>query len=123
MYQPKAQQKLNDYNYMRDRTRNASGTVGVIQSYNTETNTATVLISSPDSDVPNDLMTNVICPITLGVQNVAPEPGRPCWVVLKGGMNDRKAMISHYFNHNFSAFDYGKQYQARASVPRYQLGI
>lgn len=123
MFDPKTNEKLVNHHYLRDKTRNPSGSVGIIQSYNSQTNTATVLIASPDSDIPNDIMTDVMCPVQIGIQTVAPEPGRPCWIVYKGGVNDRKAMISHYFNHNYTSYDYTKQSVSRSAVPRYMLGI
>lgn len=123
MFNPKTQEKLNNYNYLRDQERNGNGKVGIIQSYDPVSNTATVLTAANDSDVPNDIITDVMCPVFPGIQMVAPEPGRPCWIVMKSGFNDRRAMISHFFNHNFSNYDYSKQYSIRSGIPSYMRGI
>ena len=58
-----------------------TGRLGVISSYDEANNTATVMISGEQTDVIEDILQNVMCPVTLGVQNVAPSPGRQCWVV------------------------------------------
>lgn len=123
MIDPRKKRELDNRDYLIRQRENNPGNFGIVQTYDPATNTATVLMSAPDSDELGDLITNVPCPVTLGIQNVAPEPGRPCWVVFKGAQNDRKAMISHYFNHQFEKFDHPKLYNARSSIPRYSLGI
>lgn len=116
-------QQVRDIISQHSAEGNGGGRYGIVQSYDTRTNTATVLMSSTDSDAVGDILTNVLCPVTLGIQTVAPEAGRPCWVVFKGERNDKKAMISHYFNHRFDTYDYSKQYNTNSSMPRYMLGM
>lgn len=122
-FDQKTNERLDLIDTLKRRQQNPSGNYGIIQSYDSETNSATVLMTAVDSDLPSDILTGVLCPVTLGVQTVAPESGRPCWVVFKGTFNDRRAIISHYFNHRFETHDYGKQYVARSSIPRYTLGM
>lgn len=96
---------------------------GIIQSYNPVSNTATVLLVGVDSDVPHQVLTDVICPVYMGIQMAAPDSGRPCWVAFKGGVNDNKAIIVSYFNHNYQRYDYAKQTIADSGVPGYMLGL
>lgn len=96
---------------------------GIIQTYDHTSNTATVLLSSPHSDTIGNILKNVPCPVFMGVQGVAPEPGRPCWVVFEGDQDEHNAVITHYFNHNFRGFDYGRQYNAKSAVPMFMLGV
>lgn len=116
---------------MRDEARNAvaenrlqsmTGRLGVIAQYDEISNTATVLISGEQSDAIEDVLEHVMCPVTLGVQTVAPSPGRLCWVVFKNG-NYSQPLISHYYNHRYSDYDYGKQTQANNGLPSYLLGM
>lgn len=116
---------------MKNEARNAisenkfqavSGRLGVISSYDQINNTATVIISSEQSDMVEDILTNVMCPVTLGVQSVAPGPGRECWVVFKNN-NISQPMITHYYNHRYSQYDYPKQTQANIGLPNYLLGL
>lgn len=98
----------------------AKARMGVIAKYDKVTNTATVFLTGQDSDEITDIVSNVLCPVTMGVQTVAPEPGRPCWVVFRGGM-DAQPMITHYFNHSYRKYDYGRTYSAPSSIPHHIL--
>lgn len=93
---------------------------GIIMDYDSTNNTATVLMSSAASDEPGELLKQVMCPTHIGVQSVAPEPGRPCWVVFKNG-TIASPIITNYFNHAFDQVDYTKQYQATNPLPRFMM--
>lgn len=99
------------------------GRYGIIMSYNAYANTATVLLSSPDSDITGDLLTNVPCPIQLGIQHVAPEPGRPCWVMFKNDRDNNNAVISHYFNPLYNKYDDMKHSTAVSGIPSFMTGM
>lgn len=101
----------------------SKGRYGLIMGYDKTTNTATVLLSAPDSDVIGDLLRQVPCPVQLGVQSVSPEPGRPCWVVFKNDRDNHNAVVSHYFNQHYNEFDYSRQTQAMSGVPNFMLGM
>ena len=99
-----------------------TGRLGVITSYDPFNNTATVLISGEQSDVIEDVLSNVLCPLNLGVQSVAPSPGTQCWVVFKNN-NRSQALITHYYNYRYSQGDYDKQSKAQIGLPTYLLGM
>jgi hypothetical protein len=103
-----------------DRAQRPNGVLGVISSYDRYTNTATVMVSKPDTDEIEEILPNVPCPVLLGVQSVAPEPGRPCYVVYKNG-NKSQALITHYYNHRYDHYDYFKQARAEVLLPSYLL--
>jgi len=105
-----------------DRVQHPSGVLGVVASYDRYTNTATVMVSAADSDVVEEIMHKVPCPVLLGVQSVAPEPGRPCYVAFKGG-NRNQALITHFYNHMYDEIDYSRQNKADVSLPSYLLNI
>lgn len=116
---PKFDQHID--NLMRQATQErAHPRYGVVMSYDSSDNTATVLLSAPDSDSMGDIISNVPCPVYMGVQNVAPEPGRPCWVAFKGH-NDRSPIITHFFNHAFKQYDNVRQNTAKTSIPNFHL--
>lgn len=104
-----------------DRFQHPGGLLGVIVSYSRYDNTATVAVSKPDSDEIEDILHKVPCPVLLGVQSVAPTPGTPCYVALKGG-NKRQALVTHYYNHNYSRYNYSKQNHTDSLIPSYLLG-
>lgn len=105
-----------------DDTRNIDR-FGVVLNYDSVTNTATVLMSSPVTESAGDILENVPCPVTMGIQTAAPEPGRPCWVCFKGSRGEKYPMISHFFNHNFQKYDYQRHTQAASGIPYYMLSM
>ena len=105
-----------------DDTRNIDR-FGVVLNYDGVTNTATVLMSSPVTESAGDILENVPCPVTMGIQTAAPEPGRPCWVCFKGNRGENYPMISHFFNHNFQKYDYQRHPQAASGIPYYMLSM
>jgi hypothetical protein len=96
--------------------------IGVITSYNAFTNTATVILSEPDSDAVDEIVTDVPCPTSIGVQLTAPEPGRMCVVLFKNGAITQPLIVS-YFNHSYRKFDYVKQNRAGYTLPTYLVSM
>lgn len=99
-----------------------SPTYGLVLSFDAIENTASVLLANPGTDDHGEIYNNVPCPTQVGLQTVAPEPGRPCWVVWKDNTNVYP-IITHYFNHVHARIDYMRQTQARNDVPRYFLNM
>lgn len=93
---------------------------GFVTSYDATRNTARVIMSRPGSDQPGEIYNNVPCPVQLGIQGVAPEPGRPCWVVFKGG-NFQYPIITHFFNYNYGEHDYGRSTRAGQVLPGFMM--
>ena len=90
---------------------------GVIQDYDPATHTATVLLPAQDSDAIGEILQGVPCPVTLGIEMVAPEAGRPCWVAIRRGQSNRGAIITNYFHHNFMSVDGPKKANMRSGIP------
>lgn len=105
--------------YLNQQAR--SGT-GVILYYDSVKNTATVLMSQTGTDRPGELLTNVACPTQMGIQGVAPEQGRQCWVDFR--TSDTSApFITHFFSVDYEQFDYVKQKSSKAPMPRYIMDM
>lgn len=102
--------------------QSSNGGNGVILAYDAQTNTATVLMSRPDSDEAGDILTGVLCPTQIGVQGVAPEPGRECWVAMRNG-STKMPIITTYYNRIYTKMDYNKQTKAVNPVPRFMYDI
>lgn len=97
-------------------------TYGIITSYNPTYNTATVITAKPGSSEFGETLFDVPCPVHLGVQAVAPEVGRPCWVSFKDN-SMAEPMITHFFNHVYNEIDYLRQTKAINPIPRYILNL
>lgn len=93
---------------------------GIVMEYNSTDNTATVLLAQPGSDIPGEFHRKVPCPTTFGVQSVAPEVGRPCWVTFRDGLQS-SPVITHYFHHDYENMEYDAQYYAKNQTPRFML--
>jgi hypothetical protein len=98
-----------------------TGRYGVISSYDPLTNTATVLLTAPDSDLVQQIIPKVPCPVYHGIQNAGPQPGTLCWVSFLSAKNESRPIITHFFNHNYEGKDYYRHTDARTGVPQYML--
>jgi len=107
------QKRLNE-----NEGRRVNDRQGVIMEYDRRTNTATVALSSQDSDIVGSILKKVPCPSYNGIQMIAPEEGRSCWVVFKGG-RESQPYVTHFFNHDFGKFDYRRMYRAGNDIPKY----
>jgi hypothetical protein len=114
-------QKQIDQTLQNQHYQKLTDAVGVILSYDRFANTATVLISKSETDEAEEILKNVPCPTYIGVQMAAPEPGRPCVVIFRNG-NITQPLITHYYNHRYSEFDYGRQSPTQFDIPTHLLG-
>lgn len=96
---------------------------GSVVSYDPAKNTATVALSAKDSDGIDRYLENVPCPVFMGIQLAAPEPGRPCYVVWLSANSESRPVISHYFNHEYQKRDYYRQSDARTGVSQFYLNM
>jgi len=115
---PKFSQSIRENIVQSHSKQQAVPGYGIVMDYDSVNNRATVLMSSAGSDQPGEIYKEVICPTTIGIQTVAPETGRPCWVVFKNN-NTAFPIITNFFNHVYDQIDYTKQTQATNSIPRY----
>lgn len=120
MNYPKFEQKIRDKIVSPMQAQQALSGYGIVMSYDTFTNTATVLMAQPGSDQIGQYLTNVPCPSTRGLQQSAPIQGYPCSVTYIDN-NVANPMITHFFNHDFIGIDYAKQYEAENDLPRFMM--
>jgi len=105
------------------RINQATPGYGLVMYYDAHDNTATVLMAQPGSDRPGEFYTGVPCPSYLGIQSVAPEQGRPCWVEFRDGMQS-SPIITHFFHRPTDEeenLEYASQFIAENHIPRFML--
>lgn len=117
---PKLTQSIKENIVQPHKDKQMQPGYGIIMDYDKLRNRATVLMSSAASDEVGEILKDVLCPTSIGVQGVSPEPGRPVWVVFKNG-SITFPVITNFFNHAFDEIDYTRQYQANNAIPRYML--
>lgn len=116
----KNQEKLQD-TLLKDKYHKYNGgTFGTIVGYDINTNTATVVIEKQETNHIDQILYGVPCPTYIGVQMVAPEPGRPCWVVFKNG-DVSVPLVTHYYNHMYHTYDHKKQTSTDSTIPSFLL--
>jgi len=70
---------------------------GTVMGYNSHNNTATVMVDEKYSSVVGNILPNVPCPFTYGIQSVAPSPGTRCLVGFRD-QHEEGPYIIMYFN-------------------------
>lgn len=117
---PKFESKLQDKIAQPGIDQMAHDGYGIVLGFDSNNNTATVLMSNKGSDAPGQTYTNVPCPTSIGVQMVAPDRGRPCWIAFKDS-SYQYPIITAFFNPIYSQIDYTKQTQSITTTPRFMF--
>lgn len=117
---PKFEQKLADKIVAPTMGQTAHPGYGIILAYDTQNNTAQVLMANQGSEEPGEIFSNVPCPVYVGIQTVAPEKGRPCWITFKDSSYSYP-VVTHYFNHAYNSIDYNRQNAAVNTTPRFMF--
>lgn len=121
MLTPKFKQALRE-EIAGSSNESARPRYGIIVSYDINLNTATVVLSAPDSDQVERILDHVVCPVYPGVQMLNPQPGQGCWVVWAGGKNDSRPMITHFFDWNYGSKNDNTRLAAH-TIPQYLLSM
>lgn len=119
---PKFEQAIRENIVEANEAQKSLPGYGIILDYDPMYNTATVMMADPSSDLPGELFHDVMCPTNMGLQTVAPEPGRPCWVVFRNN-SQAMPMITHFFNHVYHKIDYSRYTTSLNTIPRFMLGM
>lgn len=118
MQYPKFDAKLKQNVIQPQAKQKALSGYGMIAQYDPKTNTALVVMATRGSDDPGEVFKNVPCPVIMGANFTAPEPGRPCWVDFKDD-NHGFPFVTAYFNSNYASIDYSRQTNAADNTPKY----
>lgn len=114
-FDKKIQEQIDNTNFKTSKTR-----PGVIMSYDRVTNTATVVMEEQFSDAIGNVIKNVPCPFTKGVQTVAPTIGSRCLVAFRDN-NEIKPYIVNFFEDTSSKSNYWFNTVVRTGIPRYMV--
>lgn len=114
-FDKKIQDQIDSTRLKESRTR-----PGVVMSFDKINNTATVVVDDPHSGKPGQVLNNVPCPITKGVQNVAPFVGTRCLVGFRN-THETDAYILNFFDDVKSSTFYNRNYSVETGIPRYLI--
>lgn len=103
-----------------DASNMMTGSLGVITSYNPYNHTASVAITENDTDEIREILKNVPCPIMYGIQGVAPQPGKLCYVAFRNG-KIQSPMIIAIYNHRYDQYDYETQNKTYFAMPSHLM--
>jgi len=116
--------KFNDYMRQAAAQRDLEKPIsryGLVSAYDPTDNTATVILTAPDGDVVQQILSRVPCPVYPGIQQAAPGPGIMCFVVFLSPRNEARPIITHFFNHEYRKRDYYRHNDARSGVSQFHL--
>ncbi len=116
---PKFDEKLKSHisNNQLQQSKTRSGT---IMSYNKMNNTAVIILDDRMTNQIGDIIRNVPCPATLGVQSVAPTAGTRC-IVGFADTNERFPHIVSYIDDTNSVGRYMPNYSVNTGVPKFMI--
>lgn len=91
---------------------------GMILSFNKSTNTARVMLDNQISDNIGSVIENVPCPVTKGVQSVAPSVGTRCLVAFRDN-NESSPYILNYFEDTKLNPTFMINYTVNTGIPKF----
>jgi hypothetical protein len=114
-FDKKIQDQITTTEMQKARTR-----PGVIMSYDKVTNTAIVVLEDQYSDSVGNVIKNVACPYTRGVQFVSPVPGERCLVGFRDN-NEAKPYIINIYQDLGSNANYNYNYTLNTGIPKFMV--
>lgn len=114
---PKFENKIQNQ-IDQSKMRQARGRPGIIMAYDIRTNSASILVDDQMSGQIGNIMHDVPCPVNVGVQTVAPEPGTRCYVQFRDD-NEGSAYVAFYFDQHQVSSSYSRNYTINTGIPKY----
>jgi len=114
-FDKKIQDQIDVTEMQKARTR-----PGVIASYDKRQNTAVVILEDQYSQNIGNVIKNVVCPVTNGVQAVAPTPGSRCLVGFRDN-NEAKPYIINFYNDAGNTGNYRYYNTVNTGVPNFMV--
>lgn len=116
---PKFDKKISDAITTHDMQK-AKTRPGVIMSYDKMTNTAVVVLEDQLSNSAGNIIKNVACPYTRGVQTVAPTAGARCLVGFRD-VNEAQPYIINYYEDVNIMRNYSYNYTVNTGIPKFMV--
>lgn len=114
---PKFENKIQNQ-IDQSKMRQARGRPGIIMAYDIRTNSASILVDDQMSGQIGNIMHDVPCPVSVGIQMVAPEPGTRCYVQFRDD-NEGSAYVAFYFDQHQVSSSYSRNYTVNTGIPKY----
>jgi hypothetical protein len=102
----------------QSRMRQAKTRPGIIMSFDMKMNTASVILEDQYSGQIGNILHGVPCPVVVGIQSAAPEPGTPCIVQFRDD-NESDPYIISYFDKASVGTSYARNYTANSGIPKF----
>jgi hypothetical protein len=116
---PKFDKKIQDQIDVTEMQK-ARSRPGVIASYDKRQNTAVVILEDHYSQNIGNVIKNVVCPVTNGVQSVAPTPGNRCLVGFRDN-NEAKPYIINFYNDAGNMGSYRYYNTVNTGIPNFMV--
>lgn len=110
-------------NIVKDSMRqDYTPSMGIVLKYNREKHEVTIVTARPGSNQLGEMYTRVPCPQTNGVQTVAPQVGRPCWISFPNG-EQSSPVVTGFFNPYYRDNDFENESIAINDTPRFMMEL
>lgn len=116
---PKFDKKIQDQIDLTS-LKTAKTRPGTIINFNKYNNTATVVLDEQFSDSIGNIVTNVYCPVSRGIQTVSPVMGSRCLVGFRDN-SENNPYIINFFEDTISKPAFLGNYTVRSGIPGYMV--
>jgi hypothetical protein len=114
---PKFDEKLNSH-ISNNQLQQSKTRPGTIMSYNKMNNTVVIILDDRMTNQVGNIIRNVPCPATQGIQTVAPTAGTRC-IIGFTDVNERYPYIVSYIDDANSIGKYMPNYHVNTGVPKF----
>lgn len=114
-FDKKIQEQIDNSNFKASKTR-----PGTIMSYDKVTNTATIMLDEQYTNGVGNVIRLVPCPVSKGVQMVAPTIGTRCLIGFRDN-NEMSPYVLNFFEDTNSKANYYRNSIVRTGIPRYMV--
>lgn len=114
-FDQKIQDQINNTLMQKQKPR-----YGVVLEFNQKTNKCDILVEDQNTSSITSVIKAVPCPITNGVQTVAPYPGLRCVVGFRDD-NENIPYIISFFDDGRSGNRFAKNYKVNTGIPRFMV--
>jgi hypothetical protein len=117
MHYPKFDSKIQS-RIDASRMRQSKTRPGVIMKFDVTTNTADVILDDAYSGQLGNIISKVPCPMNVGIQTVAPEPGTRCLIGFRDDNENNAYVISYFEEPNLNS-NYMYNYSVDSGIPKF----
>ena len=100
------------------RLKESRARPGMVISFNSVKSTATIVVDDPHSGKPGQVLNNVPCPVSKGIQTVSPFAGSRCLIGFRDSQ-ETDPYVLNFFDDTSASNYYNRNYSVETGIPRF----